>query len=133
MNKIRVAVAVVINSDNKVLIAKRHQHLHQGGKWEFPGGKVEKDESAQDALIRELKEEVDLNIHDSIPMMVLDYDYGDKFVSLDVWIVKNFDGVARGAEQQEIRWVDIALVNEFNFPNANQPIVDSLLTGEFSY
>jgi len=131
MNKIRVAVAVVINSDNKVLIAKRHQHLHQGGKWEFPGGKVEKDESAQDALIRELKEEVDLSIHDSIPMMVLDYDYGDKFVSLDVQVVKAFDGNARGAEQQEIRWVDIALLNEFNFPAANQPIVDSLMAGKY--
>jgi len=131
MNKIRVAVAVVINSDNKVLIAKRHQHLHQGGKWEFPGGKVEKDESAQDALIRELKEEVDLNIHDSIPMMFLDYDYGDKFVSLDVWVVKSFDGDARGAEQQEIRWVDIALLNAFNFPAANQPIVDSLMAGKY--
>jgi len=131
MNKIRVAVAVVINSENKVLIAKRHQHLHQGGKWEFPGGKVEKAELVQDALIRELKEEVDINVHSSRPLMVLDYDYGDKFVSLDVWIVKDFEGDARGAEQQEIRWIDIALLNEFNFPAANQPIVDSLLAGKY--
>lgn len=126
-----MAVAVVINSENKVLIAKRHQHLHQGGKWEFPGGKIEKNEEPKEALIRELKEEVDLNVNDAEPMMVLDYDYGDKFVSLDVWVIKDFDGNARGAEQQEIRWVGIQELNEFNFPDANQPIVDSLLSGEF--
>ena len=132
MNKIRVAVAVVINSDNKVLIAKRHQHLHQGGKWEFPGGKIEKGELPQAALIRELKEEVDLNVNNATPMMVLDYDYGDKFVSLDIWVIKDFDGNARGAEQQEVRWVDISQLNEFTFPDANQPIVDSLLSGQFT-
>lgn len=132
MNKIRVAVAVVINSENKVLIAKRHQHLHQGGKWEFPGGKIEKGELPQTALIRELKEEVDLDVNHAIPMMVLDYDYGDKFVSLDIWVIKDFTGNARGAEQQEIRWVDINQLNEFTFPDANQPIVDSLLSGTFS-
>jgi 8-oxo-dGTP diphosphatase len=131
MNKIRVAVAVVINSDNKVLIAKRHQHLHQGGKWEFPGGKIEKGELPQAALIRELKEEVDLDVNNATPMMVLEYDYGDKFVSLDIWVIKDFVGIARGVEQQEIRWVGIKQLNEFTFPDANQPIIDSLLTGTF--
>lgn len=131
MNKINVAVAVVINKEEKVLIAKRHSHLHQGGKWEFPGGKIEESESAQEALIREIKEEVGLTITQTLPLMVLDYDYGDKLVSLNVWMVTDYTGVAIGAEQQEIRWVNKTELTNYTFPDANRPIIEMLLKGNY--
>ena len=127
MKKISVAVAVIINDLDQVLIAKRHQHLHQGGKWEFPGGKIEEGETAQRALEREIKEEVELTVLEATPLMVLEYDYGDKFVSLDTWTVTRFSGTACGAEQQEIRWVERSRLMDYQFPDANQPIVDSLI------
>ena len=127
MKKINVAVAVILNKENKVLIAKRHDHLHQGGKWEFPGGKIEQNESAKEALFREIAEEVGLTVQQASPLMVLDYDYGDKLVSLNVWTVTDFTGEAIGAEDQEIRWITREKLINFTFPEANQPIVDSLL------
>jgi len=127
MKKINVAVAVIINNDKQILIAKRHDHLHQGGKWEFPGGKVEENESTKDALIREIKEEVGIEIKEASPLTILDYDYGDKFVSLDVWIVTEFIGNATGVEEQEIRWENVLNLANYTFPDANQPIIDILL------
>lgn len=127
MKKINVAVAVILNKENKVLVAKRHDHLHQGGKWEFPGGKIEQNESIKEALFREISEEVGLAIKQASPMMVLDYDYGDKLVSLNVWTVTDFTGVAIGAEDQEIRWITREELTNFTFPEANQPIVESLM------
>lgn len=127
MKKVNVAVAVIINSNSEILIAKRHQHLHQGGKWEFPGGKIEADESVETAIVRELKEEVALDVHSVLPMMVLDFDYGDKQVTLHICKVVNFSGQALGAEQQEIRWIAVSDLNNYQFPEANQPIIDSLI------
>lgn len=127
MKKINVAVAVIINSDEKILIAKRHEHLHQGGKWEFPGGKIEENESTKDALIREIKEEVGLEVKQASPLIILDYDYGDKLVSLDIWIVTDFTGNATGVEEQEIRWENVSKLVNYTFPDANQPIIDLLL------
>lgn len=127
MKKVNVAVAVIINPLDEVLIAKRHQHLHQGGKWEFPGGKIEAGESAKEALIREIREEVELEVLEATPLMRLEYDYGDKFVVLDTWTITSFTGTAVGAEQQEIRWISRASLKDYEFPEANQPIVDSLV------
>lgn len=73
--RIHVAVGIILNANGQILLAKRPEHLHQGGKWEFPGGKVELNETVTQALIRELKEEVALNVHSSEPFMALSYDY----------------------------------------------------------
>ncbi len=127
MKRVHVAVGVIINSNNKILIAKRPEHLHQGGKWEFPGGKVEKGETTEQALIRELKEEVNLDVLDTEPMMTLSFDYPDKHVFLDVHTVLNFNGHAQGLEGQQIRWVAQSQIIDYEFPEANSPIVETLL------
>ncbi|WP_025820701.1 8-oxo-dGTP diphosphatase MutT [Shewanella marina] len=127
MKRIHVAVGVIINDHNQILLAKRHGHLHQGGKWEFPGGKVESMETTNQALIRELKEEVDLNVMNSEPLMQLSHDYPDKQVLLDIHIVKNFTGEAKGVEGQPIEWVPIEALTHYDFPEANKPIVQALL------
>ena len=127
MKRIHVAVGVIINDHNQILLAKRHGHLHQGGKWEFPGGKVESMETISQALIRELKEEVDLDVINSEPLMQLSHDYPDKQVLLDIHIVKNFTGKAKGVEGQPIEWVAIEALTNYDFPEANKPIVQALL------
>ena len=129
MKKIWVAAGVIENKQGEILIARRLQHLHQGGKWEFPGGKVEGSESALDALIRELAEEVNLTVASASSLMKLEYDYGDKIVILDIWHVSQFSGQARGLEGQEVRWVTKSDLVNFEFPAANQSIVAALANG----
>ena len=126
MKRIHVAVGVILNKDNQVLLAKRLAHLHQGGKWEFPGGKVESDETCSQALIRELREEVNLNVIDTSPLMTISHDYPDKEVFLDIHTVSSFTGIAKGLEGQQVLWVDLDNLNEYDFPDANTPIIDKL-------
>jgi 8-oxo-dGTP diphosphatase len=125
--RIHVAVGVIINQDNHILLAKRHGHLHQGGKWEFPGGKVEVSETVTEALIRELKEEVNLDVTTSIPFMDIIHDYPDKHVRLDIHLVTEFSNQAKGLEGQQIQWVPINQLQQFDFPEANQAIVYKIL------
>ncbi len=127
INRLHVAVGVVQDVQQRVLIAHRPVHLHQGGLWEFPGGKVEKDEPVVTALIRELKEELNLEINsvDCQPLIQICHDYPDRQVLLDVFRVARFQGQAIGMEGQEVRWVESKRLNEFNFPAANRPIINA--------
>ncbi|MCT8858873.1 8-oxo-dGTP diphosphatase MutT [Shewanella xiamenensis] len=125
--RIHVAVGIILNTDGQILLAKRPEHLHQGGKWEFPGGKVEQNETVTQALIRELKEEVALNVHSSEPFMALSYDYPDKQVLLDIHTVSDFTGEAQGLEGQQVVWVNKHELTHYDFPDANKPILAKLL------
>ena len=120
---LHVAAAVVVDSAARILIARRHDHLHQGGLWEFPGGKVEPGESVPAALARELHEELGIRVKQARPLIRIPYRYPDRNVLLDVWRVEQFDGEAHGAEGQPLRWVDAEKLCEFEFPAANRPIV----------
>ncbi|WP_394147750.1 8-oxo-dGTP diphosphatase MutT [Shewanella atlantica] len=128
MKRIHVAVGVILNDSNQVLLAKRPSHLHQGGKWEFPGGKVETGETTSQALRRELKEEVNLTVFDTSPLMAISHDYPDKEVLLDIHTVKSFAGDAEGLEGQEVLWAELNTLQQYEFPAANTPIIDKLLS-----
>ena len=125
VKRIHVVAAVIRGADNRVLIAKRPAHLHMGGLWEFPGGKVEQFESSFEALERELKEEVDITVNAARPLIQIAHDYPDKHVFLDVWEVNEFAGEARGVEGQEINWVTPNELDQYAFPAANAAIVTS--------
>jgi 8-oxo-dGTP diphosphatase len=125
--RIHVAVGIITNSAGEILLAKRPDHLHQGGKWEFPGGKVETGETVTQALIRELAEEVALKVTDSHPFMALSFDYPDKQVLLDIHTVTAFSGDAQGLEGQLIAWVTKTDLTHYDFPDANKPILDKIL------
>ncbi len=128
MKRVHVAVGVIINDEQKILLAKRHSHLHQGGKWEFPGGKVENNETVTQALIRELKEEVNLDVYSSISFLEIAHNYPDKHVLLDIHLVKDFDGIGEGLENQEIKWVELSALSQYEFPEANIPIIKKLMS-----
>ena len=126
MKLVHVAVGVIKDAQNKILIAKRANDAHQGGLWEFPGGKVEPGESVLDALKREFKEEVNLDIHQAEPLMEIKHDYGDKVVLLDIYVSNDFSGTAIGVEGQTVKWVSVDQLSEYDFPEANQAIIQTL-------
>lgn len=128
---VNVAVGIIVNDNNQILITKRPKEAHQGGLWEFPGGKVEADESVFDALVREFREEVGLSIQTADVFMDIYHDYGDKAVKLDVLLCKQFSGVASGMEGQELKWVDLSEINQYDFPKANEAIISKLLVSNF--
>lgn len=123
MKRIHVAAAVIRGADGRVLIAKRPQDKHQGGLWEFPGGKVEEGEAVELALARELEEELGIRVGAARPLIQVHHDYPDKQVLLDVWEVSAFTGEPHGAEGQALAWVTERELLEYEFPAANQPIV----------
>jgi len=139
MSPVHVAVAAIVNADNEVLVARRPDHVHQGGLWEFPGGKLEPGEDVTEALHREIQEELGIDIGRMSPLIQLQHDYGDKSVLLDVWRVQDFQGEASGMEGQPIAWQKIDQLQSSRFPAANRGIIRALqlpdrymITGQFS-
>lgn len=114
-------------TNDRLLLALRQPHQHQGGLWEFPGGKVDADESGFDALKRELHEEIAIDVVKASSWLQVSHDYPDKSVDLEFWHVFEFSGEPEGREQQELRWIRLSELHAFPVPKANQTIVDALL------
>jgi 8-oxo-dGTP diphosphatase len=123
---VHVAAAAVFDTAGRVLIARRLAHVHQGGLWEFPGGKREPDETAFAALARELHEELGITVCHARPLIQVRHDYPDKSVLLDVWRVDRFEGEPRGCEGQPLSWVKPDELADYGFPAANIPIVNAV-------
>lgn len=124
---IHVVAAVIFNAArDQVLIARRPEHLHMGGLWEFPGGKVHADEKSVEALARELEEELAITVTQAAHWMDISHSYPDKEVFLEIWQVTDFMGVPRGCEGQSIAWTAIAALEDYPFPAANQPVISRL-------
>ncbi|NQV70338.1 MAG: Nudix family hydrolase [Pseudohongiella sp.] len=123
---IHVAVGVIVNSSNEVLISLRPAQSHQGGLWEFPGGKLEAGEDALCALRREFAEELGIDVQNCFPLKKIKHHYADKSVVLDVWQITEYRGTPRGREGQAIEWRAIQNLNEADFPAANAGIIRTL-------
>lgn len=117
--------AAVIEQAGQILISKRADSKHQGGKWEFPGGKLEAGETARKALSRELEEELGIVITDARPLIQILHHYPDKSVRLSVFKVTGFSGTPKGLEGQPILWVNPSQLNDLEFPPANFPIIQA--------
>ena len=128
MKVVTVAVGILIDPQGRVLITRRAPQTHQGGLWEFPGGKVEPGETIADALARELKEELGVTVLISEPFMTLQHDYGDQCVCLAVYRVTSWRGEPSGMEGQPLAWQQPKNLTDWPFPDANQPILTRLLT-----
>ena len=127
MKLVTVAVGILIDDAGRVLVTRRAPDAHQGGLWEFPGGKVEAGESLSQALARELKEELGLIVEASEPFMVLEHDYGDKRVRLEILRVTSWLGEPRGLEDQPLAWQRPEQLQLWAFPAANTLILERLL------
>jgi 8-oxo-dGTP diphosphatase len=120
---VQVAAAVIVDAAGRVLVAERPLDRHQGGLWEFPGGKVEAGELPRAALARELWEELGITIKKARPLIRVRHDYPDKSVRLDVWRVDEFEGRPHGREGQAIAWVAPDELCRRDFPAANRSII----------
>lgn len=127
---LHVAVGVIQDSNGRVLVALRSERQHQGGFWEFPGGKVEKGETAREALCRELYEELGIEVDMAVPFQLLDFKYVDRRVLLDVWRVTRFSGEPVARESQPLEWRAVTDLNPDEFPEANRPIISELRSEE---
>jgi len=123
---IHVAAGVISDADGRVLIAKRHQGAHQGGLWEFPGGKLEPGEPLAQGLARELDEELGIQLKDSQPLIRLRHDYGDRQVLLDIHRVLSYQGQPSGREGQPLAWQLPADMDPEQFPAADRPVISAL-------
>ncbi len=123
---IHVAVGLVLD-DDRVFVAQRDKNAHQGGLWEFPGGKVDAGETVEAALSRELNEELGIFVDYAEPVMQIKHDYTDKIVLLDVWQITRYRGEPSGCEGQPVKWLAINQLLAEQFPAANQAIVDWLV------
>ena len=126
MKAVHVAVGVILDAAGNVLITRRAVDSHQGGLWEFPGGKVEEGESLQVALSRELREELGIEIGATASLLVVHHDYGDKAVRLDVHVIREFTGQPVGLEGQPLAWVPARELERYEFPAANEPILEAV-------
>lgn len=131
MKEVAVAVGVILDESRQILLARRPDDKHQGGLWEFPGGKIEAGETTPQALVRELAEELGLQLDTGCmqPLTEVSFQYPDKAVRLDVWVVCLTSGqaaMAHGAEGQPIAWVTSEALSEHAFPAANEPIVEAI-------
>ncbi|MDN5869353.1 MAG: Nudix family hydrolase [Nitrococcus sp.] len=120
---VHVAVGVITDPAGRVLITRRPDYVHQGSRWEFPGGKVEPGEDIRAALARELVEELAIRPTAAHPLIRIPFRYPEKSVLLDVWRITAFDGEPHGREGQPLRWVVPAELPSYRFPPANRPIM----------
>lgn len=125
-NPVHIAVGVLRKADGRVLIARRPHGTHLGGLWEFPGGKVEYDESIESALLRELNEELGICPLDSRPLIQVTHSYPERDVLLDVFLVHRWRGMPRGCEGQKVCWRFPWELDQQQFPAADAPIISAL-------
>lgn len=110
----------------RVLVTRRPEHVHQGGLWEFPGGKLEPGESPAQCLARELEEELGIQVRASRPLIRVRHDYGDRRVLLDVHRVDDWAGVPHGREGQPLDWRHPEAMDPAAFPLADRPVINAL-------
>ena len=118
-----VAVGIIEDAQHQVLVAQRPEHKHQGGKWEFPGGKIHAGEAVPEALARELHEELGITLRAACPLQRVRHVYPDKRVLLDVWRVTDYTGELHGREGQPLRWVTPQGLDDLALPAADLSIV----------
>lgn len=123
---IHVAAGAISDARGRILVTKRPDRVHQGGRWEFPGGKLEPGETPAAALARELHEELGVRVSASRPLIRIHHDYGDRRILLDVRRVVSYRGEPQGREGQPLAWVHPQAMEPAAFPVADRPVITAL-------
>lgn len=123
---IHVAAGVLVDRAGRVLLARRHADTHQGGLWEFPGGKLEPGETVSNALIRELQEELGIQVTNQRPLIRVYHAYADCRVLLDVYRVTAWLGKVTAMEGQPLVWVDREDLEDYPMPEADVPLIKAI-------
>ena len=123
-----VAACALIDADGRVLIAQRPAHKEMAGLWEFPGGKVERGERPEEALIRELKEELGIEVQEAClaPFAFASYAYAEFHLLMPLYVCRKWKGQPCVHEHQAIKWVFPAQLGAYPMPPADLPLVPML-------
>ncbi len=122
----QIGVAVIRDDRDLILIDRRLAKGLLGGFWEFPGGKIEGNETVQECIKREILEEIGIEIAVDSHLITIDHTYSHFRVNLQVYNCRYLSGQARAIECEEIRWVTIQELDNYTFPAANQEIIENL-------
>lgn len=123
-----VAAVALIDPDGRVLVAQRPAGKSMAGLWEFPGGKIEPAETPEDALIRELREELSINVSESClaPFTFASHAYEDFHLMMPLYLCRRWEGIVRGREGQVLKWVRPEKLMALEMPPADKPLVAML-------
>ncbi len=128
MRSLLVSAVALIDADGRVLMAKRPAGKTLAGLWEFPGGKVEPGETPEDALIRELKEELGINVEHSClaPLTFASHTYSDFHLLMPLFVCRRWKGIPQALEGQELKWVWAKDLTSMPMPPADLPLIPHL-------
>jgi len=124
-----VAACALVDVDGRVLITRRPEGKTLAGLWEFPGGKVEAGELPEQSLIRELREElgIDVDVACLAPLTFASHSYSDFHLLMPLWVCRRWEGIVTAMENQEIVWVRPQRLKEFKMPPADEPLIPHLV------
>jgi mutator protein MutT len=123
----QIGVAVISNEAGEILIDKRKMSGAMGGLWEFPGGKIEAGETIVDCIVREIREELAIEISVGDRLLTIEHSYPTIRVTLIAHHCKHISGIPRPIESDEIRWVKIGDLRQYQFPDANEAIIRAIV------
>ena len=129
MKILQISVGIIRNAEGEIYITQRAADAHMAHKWEFPGGKIEAEESPEQAVIRELQEEVGITVTSLQQFDKLEYQFPDRHITLWFWLVDDWEGDPWGKEGQPGRWVAQRELVAGEFPPANAPVIEKLILG----
>ncbi len=123
-----VAACALVDPDKRVLIAQRPEGKSMAGLWEFPGGKVEPHETPEEAVIRELREELSVKVTEAClaPLTFASHNYGEFHILLPLFICRRWEGWPQPQEAQQIKWVRANRLRQFPMPAADEPLISHL-------
>ncbi len=129
MKTLLVAAAALIDRDGRVLLAQRPEGKNMAGLWEFPGGKVEEGERPEDALIRELKEELTIDVTAAClaPFVFASHTYDDFHLLMPLYVCRKWDGIPQAVEGQVLKWVFPRDMRDYPMPPADLPLIPHLM------
>ncbi len=129
MKVVLVAACALVDADGRVLVTRRPPGKAMAGLWEFPGGKVETGELPESCLIRELKEElgIEVSLACLAPLTFASHAYEDFHLLMPLWICRRWQGTVSAMEGQELAWVRPQLLREYAMPPADEPLIPHLV------
>ncbi|MBB4105661.1 8-oxo-dGTP diphosphatase MutT [Allorhizobium borbori] len=124
-----VAACALVDTDGRILLAQRPEGKNLAGLWEFPGGKVEKGETPEETLVRELEEELGIKtkVPCLAPLTFASHTYETFHLLMPLYVCRRFEGIATGMEGQAIKWVRPANLRDYPMPPADEPLIPYLL------
>ena len=129
MKTVLVAACALVDVDGRVLIARRPEGKTMAGLWEFPGGKVEAGELPEQTLIRELMEELGIDVTQAClaPLTFASHRYPDFHLLMPLWICRRWEGIVTAREGQELAWVRPQRLKDYAMPPADEPLIPHLI------